>query len=330
MALDVVSEAIRVLRLEGNAILQCATRFNENQAAQNLARAIELMKSSLDQGGKIIVTGLGKSGKIAQKVAATLSSTGSLAVFLHPTEGLHGDLGVLTPRDVILAFSYTGNTEELIRLIPSIRGIGVSLIGIGGNPESQLAPKCDVWLDAKVEQEACPHNLAPTCSTTLALAIGDALAVTLMQIRGFDEKAFALNHPGGALGRRLSLRVSDLMHTGAELGVVSLSADMDSILVTSTEKKLGGILVTDANNQMVGIITDGDIRRALKHREKFFSLSAKDIMTPNPVTIRRDALAKEALDLMENRPSQISVLPVLNEKDEWVGLIRIHDLVKNL
>lgn len=335
--LDVVSEVARVLRMEGQSILDCAQRLTApsprpsapNGAADAIRKALGFLQGALDKGGKIIVTGVGKSGKVGQKIAATLCSTGSFAVFLHPTEGLHGDLGVVGPGDAVLAFSYTGNTDELVRLLPSLKSLGVPVIGVGGNAQSRIASRCDAWIDGFVEQEACPHNLAPTSSTTLALALGDALAVALMQLRGFDARAFAQNHPGGALGRRLHLKVADVMRQGDEVPTVAAQASMDEVVVISTRKKLGAVLVVDGT-RLLGIVTDGDLRRALSHREKFFQLKAGEVMTANPVTASAEMMAQAALELMENRPSQISVLPVVDQDGDWKGIVRLHDLVSSL
>jgi arabinose-5-phosphate isomerase len=218
-----------------------------------------------------------------------------------------------------------------VRLMPSLKSLRVPVVGIGGNPQSKLAELCDVWLDGAVDAEACPHNLAPTTSTTLALAIGDALAIALMQLRGFDAASFAQNHPGGSLGRRLNLRVGDVMHQGDAVPRVQAHAPVDEVLMSSTQKKLGAVLVVDRDGKkLLGIVTDGDVRRALQHREKFFSMKASEVMTQNPVTVRSDQMAKEALDLMENRPSQISVLPVVDSSGNWQGLVRLHDLVRAL
>ena len=230
--------------------------------------------------------------------------------------------------DIILALSYTGNTEELVRLVPSFKQMGVRVIGLGGNSHSSLASLCDLWIDASVPSEACPYNLVPTTSTTLALAIGDAIAITLMQLRGFDSQAFAENHPGGSLGRRLSLKVEDLMHSGDAVAVVGSDASMEEVVIVSTQKKLGAVLVVQ-QNYLLGIITDGDIRRSLKHREKFFQLQAKDVMVSQPITALPDMKADAALQLMEDRPSQISVLPVVDGQGRWKGLLRIHDLVRS-
>jgi arabinose-5-phosphate isomerase len=323
------SEVKRVMKMEGDAILKCVDRLDQPEVKKSIETALQYLQAALEQDGKIVVTGLGKSGKIAQKIVATLCSTGSLAVFLHPTEGLHGDIGLVSKKDVVLALSYTGNTDELVKLMPSLKNLGVKVIGVGGNSQSKIAELCHVWIDASVDQEACPHNLAPTTSTTLALAIGDALAIALMQIRGFDAEAFAINHPGGALGRRLTLKVGDLMHHGNDVPLAKADSPVEEVLMTLTKKRLGAVLVVDGK-KLLGIITEGDIRRALQHREKFFSMTAKEVMTAKPVTVSSQEMAKAALDLMENRPHQIYILPVVTATNEWEGIIRLHDLVKSL
>lgn len=324
------TEAVRVLELEGRAILECARRLGMPEMAESFDRAISTIQSALTAGGKIVVTGVGKSGKVAEKIAATLCSTGSFAVFLHPTEGMHGDLGVLRAGDVVLALSYTGNTEEILRLMPAIQRIGAKVIALTGGEGSRLAELADVFIDGHVEQEACPNNLAPTASTTLALALGDAIAVALMRLRGFDAEAFARNHPGGSLGKRLHLRIRDVMHSGKAIAFVEPSATMEKVVAESTRSHLGAVVVTQggAMQALQGIITDGDIRRALSKKEKFFDLRAEDVMTRTPVHIAPEAMATEGLDLMENRTSQISVLPVLDAQGCCVGLVRLHDLLR--
>jgi arabinose-5-phosphate isomerase len=323
------SEVKRVMKMEGDAILKCVDRLDQPEMKKSIETTLQLFQTALEQGGKIVVTGLGKSGKIAQKIVATMCSTGSLAVFLHPTEGLHGDIGLVSKNDIVLALSYTGNTDELVKLMPSLKSLGVKVVGVGGNAQSRIAELCDVWIDASVDQEACPHNLAPTTSTTLALAIGDALAIALMQLRGFDATAFAMNHPGGALGRRLTLKVADLMHQGDAVPLTTADSPVEEVLMILTKKRLGAVLVVDGK-KLLGIITEGDIRRALQHREKFFSMKAKEVMTAKPVTVGSGEMAKAALDLMENRPHQIYILPVVSPTGEWEGIIRLHDLVKSL
>lgn len=321
----------QVLQDESTALQAAAQRYlNQPALSESIDQSIQLILDKTAAGGKVILMGIGKSGKVAAKIAATMSSTGTPSIFVHPTEALHGDLGVVTPHDVVMAFSYTGNTEELLEILPFFERKKIPVIGIGGNAKSKLAEKSRHWIDASVEKEVCPHNLAPTTSTTLALAIGDAFAVSLLQAKGFSTEDFAKNHPGGSLGKRLQLIVKDLMHAyPANCPVVGPEVGMDEVLNISTKKKLGGVLVGE-NKKLLGIITDGDIRRALKHREKFFSLTAKEVMTQNPVTVTESMLAYDALRIMEERESQISVLPVLNEKQELAGLLRIHDLFSNL
>lgn len=329
-SLDSVSEIVRVLKIEGQAILHSIERIESSQAGKEIRKGMTLLYDALARGGKIVVTGIGKSGKVGQKIAATLNSTGSLAVFLHPTEGLHGDLGVVVSGDVILALSYTGNTEELIRLLPSLRSRQIPVVAITGNAQSKLATQADAWIDGFVSQEACPHNLAPTSSTTLALALGDAIAITLMQMRGFDPNAFARNHPGGSLGSRLTLQVQDVMHTGDQLPQLGPQALMDEVAIVLTQYKMGGVLICDSDQNLLGLITEGDLRRALQHRDQFFELRAQDVMTRQPVTVTPQMMAIAALDLMRNRPSQISVLPVVAEKGRVEGILRLHDLIQSL
>lgn len=321
---------LKVLDLEAEAIHQASARFSAiaGGPAHPVSAALTAISECLDRGGRVVVTGVGKSGKIAQKISATLSSTGTPSLYLHPTEGLHGDLGMITASDLVLALSHTGNTDELLRLLPAIRSLGVKVIGLGGNSASQLGQAADIWLDSAVEQEACPHNLAPTSSTTLALAMGDALAVALMQMRGFDARSFARNHPGGSLGRRLNLKVSDVLHGLSEVPTLPPEAPVDEVLDASSRRNLGAVLIVDTQNHLLGIITDGDLRRALKHREKFFALKARELMTAKPVCISPDALAFDALEKMENRPSQIKELPVVDSSNRVIGLVRIHDLLK--
>lgn len=326
------AEIKRVLQLEGQSILDYANQVESPRESKAWNSAIALLTRSLNQNGKIIVTGLGKSGKIADKIAATLNSTGSLAVYLHPTEGLHGDLGLAKSNDTVIALSQTGNTDELLRLIPSFKERKIPVIAICGNENSRLVEQTDVWLCSNVKAEACPHNLAPTSSTTLMLAMGDALALALMKERGFDAEKFAMNHPGGALGRRLTWRVKDLMHRPPAVACAKPTTSVRDIVVMSTQSKLGAVLIMDPGQptRLLGIITDGDIRRTLLAHAQFLEMTAETVMTKNPITVSENALAQEALDTMENRPSQISVLPVMNDQQQCTGLIRIHDLVRSL
>jgi arabinose-5-phosphate isomerase len=321
-----------VLSLEGTALIKAAQELSSttpNPKSTQTQKALELLFARLAAGGRIIVSGLGKSGKIAQKIAATLSSTGSPAFYLHPTEALHGDLGMVSPLDVLIAMSQTGKTEELVTLARILRSQTIPVVAVCGQAHSELVRVADAWLDTQVEQEACPHNLAPTTSTTLALAFGDALAVSLMKARGFQAESFAKNHPGGSLGRRLHLRVSDVMERGTRVGTVLEAATMEEVVSALTKHALGAVLVTNGK-RLAGLITDGDIRRALQKKEGFFELSAAKIMTASPITLSPDELAFKALEMMENRPSQISVLPVVDPDQNWVGLVRLHDLVRAL
>jgi arabinose-5-phosphate isomerase len=326
---DILAELRRTLNLEGEAILATAREMEnpESEQARAWTHATKLLAGALERGGKIVVTGVGKSGKIASKIAASLSSTGSVSIFLHPTEGLHGDLGFVGPKDVILALSYTGNTEELLRILPAFKTLKTPIVALTGNPRSQLALAADAVIDASVDQEACPHNLAPTTSTTLALAMGDALAVALMKLRNFDAESFARNHPGGSLGRKLNLSVADCMKKSDEVGLVTEETSMDQVVIVSTQKRLGAVLVV-RDRKLIGLITDGDIRRSLSHRERFFHLRAAEVMTKDPTTAIPEMPARDAVALMENRSSQINVLPVVDRDGNWLGLLRLHDLLQ--
>lgn len=321
-------EFCRVLRLESESITRALNRFESTPEHQErIQSALTLLLECSRTNGKVLVLGLGKSGKIAAKIAATLSSTGTPAVYVHPTEALHGDLGVVGPQDVVIAISYTGNTEEIVSLLPVFKKRSVPVIALTGNASSKLAERARVVIDCSVAEEACSHNLAPTSSTTLTLAIGDALAISLMKDTGFTAEDFAKNHPAGSLGRRLQLEVRDLMHPIPKAPSVSPEAGVDEILALSTERKLGAVLVMDSQT-LLGIITDGDLRRALRKKEQFFSMKASEIMTSNPVTVRENSLAYDALRIMEERESQINVLPVVNSSGIPMGLLRIHDLVQ--
>jgi len=276
----------------------------------------------------VVVTGVGKSGIIGKKIASTLASTGTPAFFLHPTEGIHGDLGMLDRRDVVLAISRSGETEELSQLLPLIKRQGNRLIALTGNPSSSLAKTADVVIDVGVDQEACPLGLAPTASTTAALAMGDALAVALLEERGFRREDFARLHPGGTLGRRLLLRVRDLMHVGEEFPRVGEMTSMKEVLVEMTSKRLGVTAVMDGGGRLVGVITDGDLRRALERYPDLLQRRASEIMTRNPKGIEADALAAEAVKRMEEH--SITSLFVFERPGDRVpvGIIHLHDLLK--
>jgi arabinose-5-phosphate isomerase len=314
-----VDVARAVLEIESRAILGVAARLDDN-----LTRAVSMI---LEHRGKVVVTGIGKSGHIGHKLAATLSSTGTPAVFLHAAEAVHGDLGIYTPGDPSILVSKSGATGELLRLVPLLRQFKSPLIAIVGNLASPLARQADVVLDARVEREADHLNLAPTCSSTVALALGDALAVALMHARRFTHQDFAQFHPAGQLGRNLWLRVADVMHQGAAVAWVSPETPLRQVIIAMTERPLGAACVVDQDSLLLGIITDGDIRRTLLTYEDFREVRAQDIMTKGPVSVPALASLKDAARLMEDRPSQISVLPVVDtDTNRCLGLIRIHDI----
>lgn len=277
--------------------------------------------------GKVVVTGVGKSGLIGKKISATLSSTGTRSAFLHPTEAAHGDLGIICEEDVVIAISKSGETSELLAILPLVRKLGSSLVAMVGNLSSTLARRSDHVIDCSVEREACPHDLVPTTSTTATLAMGDALAIALSRLRDFSPGDFAVYHPSGSLGRRLLLSVADLMHRGERNPTVSPETDSTTVVEVMTETKLGGVNVVDGKGMLLGIITEGDVRRHIRRGEEFFSLRASDMMTKSPQTISEDATAEQAYRKMEFRESQINVLPVVDSSGVCVGLLRLHDVI---
>ncbi len=282
----------------------------------------------LNSKGKVVITGIGKSGLIGKKIASTLASTGTHAIFMNSAEGLHGDLGMISPEDVVIAviaISNSGNSEEVLSLLPSIKRIGASLVAMTGNKNSPLGREAKYILNIGIEKEGCPLNLAPMASATSTLVMGDALAAILIKMRNFKPENFAVYHPGGTLGRRLLMKVKDVMHGGDKLPLVSYDSTVDELILTMTKKRLGAVCVMN-DEKMVGIITEGDLRRALAHKEKFFTMKAEDIMTRNFTQVEENIMAIEALDVMENRDSQISVLPVMRE-GHLVGIVRVHDLL---
>lgn len=318
---DIFSQVVELLKLESAAIERTAGILER----EPVERALKLL---LDCDSKIVVVGVGKSGIIANKIADTMTSTGTVAVFLHPTDALHGGLGVITRGDCVIALSNSGETDEILALLPALKSRGVSLIAIVGNVNSTLARNADVVLDASVDKEACPLNLAPTTSTTVALSIGDALAMTLMQAKNLTAEAFAANHPAGRLGKRLTLKVSSLMHESPN---VAPEAGWLEVVKTISHHALGAVNVVNSENCLVGIVTDGDLRRTIEKTapEKLSNLTAAEMMTENPITATPEMLAFDALQAMENRPSQISVLPVVDNAGAAVGLLRLHDVVRS-
>lgn len=313
-----LEQAKRVLRIEAEAILGLIEKIGTD-----FDRAVELL---LQCKGKVVVTGMGKSGQVCRKISATLASTGTPAFFLHPAEGIHGDLGMLAKEDTIIAISYSGETDELLQILPLMKRLGLPIIALTGNVHSTLAKSADVVLDLHVREEACPMGLAPTASTTATLAMGDALAVSLLEKRGFKEDDFALLHPGGTLGRKLLFRVKDLMKTGKEVPLVRTDSDMKQVLVEITSKQLGVTGVLDEDKQLIGIITDGDLRRGLNKKTDFFDQRPLEIMTKHPKTIHQEELAVAALHLMEKH--SITSLFILNDNFYPIGIIHLHDLIK--
>lgn len=314
------SQVIELLRLEASAIEHTAKNLNQD----SVEKAVELLISCQS---KVVVTGVGKSAIIANKIADTMTSTGTVAVFVHSSDALHGSLGIISNGDVVIALSNSGETEELLAILPSLRQRQVSIIAIVGNLNSTLSRYADVTLDASVSEEACPLNLAPTTSTTVALSIGDALAMTLSMEKGWTEEDFAANHPAGRLGKRLTLRVKDLMHDSPN---VSPEANWLEVVKALSKYALGAVNVIDENENLIGIVTEGDLRRTIEKTDpdNFANLVAETMMTKNPITVTTEMLAYEALQMMENRPSQISVLPVV-ENGKSCGLLRLHDIVKS-
>ena len=313
-----LAAARAAMEIESAAIARAAARLD-----RELIRAVELI---LAHPGKVVVTGIGKSGHVARKIAATLSSTGTAAVFLHPAEAIHGDLGIYTPGDPTILLSKYGASSELQALAPLLRDFDSPLIGILGNRASPLAAQMDVLLDASVEREADPNNLAPTASAVTALAVGHALAIALMTARNFTPEEFGRFHPGGQLGRNLKLTVAAAMHGPDEAAFVPPGASLKEVIVAMTRRPLGGACVIAADGSLAGLITDGDLRRALAAHDDIRGLRAVDVMTARPVTIAPHATLGQALELMERRQSQISVLPVVDDGGQATGLLRIHDI----
>ena len=316
-----LENARNVLKMEADAILELVPRINGQFTA-----AVEMI---LACPGRTVITGMGKSGIIGRKMAATLASTGTPSFYLHPAEGIHGDLGMVTADDVVIALSNSGETGEILHILPSLRRIGAKIIAMVGNPNSSLGKNADVVLDVGVSKEACPLGLGPTSSTTAALAFGDALAVALLSKRKFTADQFAVFHPGGSLGRKLLMTVADVMHAGDENPLVKGDMKVQDALFIITDKGLGAVSVVDAENKMIGVLTDGDIRRGLSQGFSFLTRPVTELMTKAPKTITQDKLAAEALHLMEsNKPRPITVLPVIDADKHVIGLLHMTDLVR--
>ncbi len=308
----------QVIEAELDEIAALKTRIN-----QNFASACDLL---LHCKGRIIVTGMGKSGHIGGKIAATLASTGSPAFFVHPGEASHGDLGMITPNDIVLALSNSGNTAEIATIIPILKRFGIPLISMTGNANSTLAKAADINLDVSISKEACPHDLAPTSSTTVALVMGDALAVTLLQAKGFTADDFALSHPGGSLGKRLLLHVADIMHTAERIPKVPRNATVSQTLLEMSEKGLGMTAITDADNTLLGIYTDGDLRRSLDKNINVNQTSVGEVMTANCHTTTADTLVASVLKTMED--AGINAILVIDNENKLIGAFNMHDVLR--
>src|SRR6476660_7317652 len=317
MSTNYFSDVRELLKVESEAIAQTASRLDPAQ----VEHVIGLLANCQ---GKVVVLGVGKSGIIAQKIAATMTSAGTAALYLHPSDALHGGLGIVQQDDVVIVLSNSGETDEIIAMLPYLKNREVAIVAIVGNINSTLAHRADAVLDASVDQEACPLNLAPTTSTTVALAIGDALAMTVMKVKGLTSDDFAVNHPAGRLGKRLTLRVADLMHCDGENPTIATGSSWVDVVRAISRGGLGAVCVVDGDGRLAGIITDGDLRRAIEQtsHESLANLTSDDFMTRKPVVVTPELLAFDALRLMEDRPSQISVLPVVDGNERCVGLIR--------
>ena len=319
-----LAHAQSVIEIEAAAVSGLLAQLDDD-----FAKACELILQCV---GRVVVIGMGKSGHIGGKIASTLASTGTPSFFLHPGEASHGDLGMITPSDLVIAISNSGETAEVISIVPIVKRIGAAMIALTGNPHSTLAEQSDACLNVKVEKEACPHNLAPTASTTATLVMGDALAVAVQKLRGFSAQDFARTHPGGSLGRRLLLFAKDIMHSGEELPVVDQSATMDQVLLEMSSKSLGMLGIVNEQRELLGMFTDGDLRRALENEVDIYNSKALDLMTPNPFTINPDMLAEEIVKIMrdfaQRGPHAVNCLFVVDDQGQVVGALNTHDLLR--
>ncbi|MBC3884004.1 KpsF/GutQ family sugar-phosphate isomerase [Undibacterium griseum] len=317
-----VQLASETLQIEADALIQLQERLRADDAPA-FSQAVSMLLSC---HGRVVVSGIGKSGHIARKISATFASTGTPSFFVHPAEAAHGDLGMVTPQDVFIAISYSGEASELMSILPIIKRLGVRLIALTGNPQSSLAGIADIHLNLHVDKEACPLNLAPTASTTVTLALGDALAVAVLDARGFREEDFARSHPGGALGRRLLTYVKDVMRTGEAIPSVTPDTRLTTALLEITKKGMAMTAVVDAENKVVGVFTDGDLRRLMETSQDFTQIRIADVMHTNPRSVRADQLAVEAVEVMETY--RINQLLVTDSAHTLVGALHIHDLTR--
>ena len=314
---EIISKGKEVIRIEAEAVANLSSSINNEFVA-----AVEVIAGCK---GRVVLTGMGKSGLIARKIVATLNSTGTAAIYLHPTDALHGDLGMVRKEDVVILISKSGNTEEISNLLPMLKRLNVKLIAMAGLRDSRLGEECDIFLSIDVKEEACPHDLTPTASTTATLAMGDALAVALLQKRHFTPEDFAFLHPGGSLGKRLSLEIKEIMIKGNKIPVVKKGTSIKDTILEITYKRLGATCVVDDDGTLAGIITDGDLRRLLERTLDIKDLTAKDIMTQKPKVLKENYLASFALQQMENY--KITSLIIIDDHNKPVGIIHLHDLI---
>ncbi len=315
---EIIEKGKEVIRIEAESVANLIERVGKD-----FADAVEVIYKSK---GRVILTGMGKSGLIARKIVATMNSTGTAAIYLHPTDALHGDLGMVRKEDVVIIISKSGTTDELARLFPMFKRLGVKIIAMSGNKDSDLAVESDIFLNISVKEEACPHDLAPTSSTTATLAMGDALAVALLEKRNFTVEDFAFLHPGGSLGKRLSLKIKEIMISGDGVPIVKENAELKDVIFEMTSKRLGTTSVVDAEGKLKGVITDGDLRRLLERTMDINGLTAKEVMSENPKVLQAEYLASFALQQMENY--NITTLIIIDEKNNPAGIVHLHDLIK--
>ncbi|MEE9571783.1 MAG: KpsF/GutQ family sugar-phosphate isomerase [Candidatus Neomarinimicrobiota bacterium] len=315
---EIIEKGKEVIRIESESVTNLIERVGKD-----FADAVEIIYKTK---GRVVLTGMGKSGLIARKIVATMNSTGTAAIYLHPTDALHGDLGMVRKEDVVIIISKSGTTDELARLFPMFKRLGVKIIAMSGKSDSDLAVESDIFLNISVKEEACPHDLAPTSSTTATLAMGDALAVVLLEKRNFTVEDFAFLHPGGSLGKRLSLKIKEIMISGDGVPIVKENAELKDVIFEMTSKRLGTTSVVDAEGKLKGVITDGDLRRLLERTMDINGLTAKDVMSKNPKVLQAEYLASFALQQMENY--NITTLIIIDEKNNPAGIVHLHDLIK--
>ncbi len=315
---DIIERAKQVIRIEAEAV-----RELENRIDENLRKAVEILNTAR---GKVVITGIGKSGIVGKKIAATFTSLGKAAFFLHPTEGVHGDLGMVTKEDVVICISKSGNTEEVAQLLPIFKRLKVPIIALTGNVHSELAERSDVVLDVSVKEEACPFDMVPTASTTATMVMGDALAVALIQLRNFSLEDYALLHPGGTIGKKLTLHIDDIMYSGDRVAKVSADASLKDVVFEITSKRFGATCVVNDDSRLIGIITDGDLRRLIEKRRDFWKFRARDLMTPNPIVVKTGMMAADVFNVM--KIYAINQIVVVDSENRPIGMVHLHDLLK--